>query len=87
MEVINEMSNLTDNMKELNSFMKDNDIIYRKYSKENSMIMKDKNRDDHKSWKKAPCRGLIINPTDNSILVVPPVKSAECSKKNFLMVN
>lgn len=82
MEVISEMSNFTDNMKELNSFMKDNGIIYRKYSKENSLIMKDKNRDDHKSWKKF-CRGLIINPTDNSILAVPPVKSKECSKDEF----
>ena len=46
------------------------------------MIMKDKNRDDHKSWKRF-CRGLIINPNDNSILAVPPVKSYECTKEEF----
>lgn len=80
MEVVKKLNE--NNMKNMNSFFKENEIIYRKYSKENSIIMKDKNRDDNISWKRF-CRGLIINPNDNSILVVPPVKSNELTKEDF----
>ena len=82
MEVVQKLINYKNENDNVNGFLKENEIIYRKYSKENSMIMKDKNRDDHRSWKRF-CRGLIINPNDNSILAVPPVKSCECNKEEF----
>jgi len=76
---------LKENLNDQNKFLKEHNIVFRKYSKESSMILKIKGRDNDNesdSWTRF-CRGFIYNLSDMSVLSVPPVKSNELTKEEF----